>query len=160
MNFKELVLKGIEMMNLENRIKQHEGLSLKPYRDSLGNWTIGYGHKMDTVSQHIQRHGLSEEEANHLFDLDFKIAERGLLLLSDRVRRNCNEIRRGILIEMIFQMGIYGVMKFKKMLVALEVPDFEVAADEMLDSRWYRQTPKRCLKLSEIMRHGNETSYA
>jgi len=139
---------------LRERIKRHEGLRLYPYKDSTGNWTIGYGHKMDTVSQHIHQHGLSEEEVNHLFDLDFKIAERVLSLLPDRVRRNCNEIRRGVLIEMIFQMGIYGVMKFKKMLAALEVPDFEVAADEMLLSRWYQQTPSRCRELSDIMRAG------
>jgi len=145
---------GKEMDALRERIKRHEGLRLYPYKDSTGNWTIGYGHKMDTVSQHIHQHGLSEEEVNHLFDLDFKIAERVLSLLPDRVRRNCNEIRRGVLIEMIFQMGIYGVMKFKKMLAALEVPDFEVAADEMLLSRWYQQTPSRCRELSDIMRAG------
>jgi GH24 family phage-related lysozyme (muramidase) len=33
-------------MALREQLKREEGLRLKPYKDTLGHWTIGYGHKM------------------------------------------------------------------------------------------------------------------
>ena len=53
---------------------------------------------------------------------------------------------------MIFQLGIGNVMKFKKMIAALQEKDFETASLEMLDSRWASQTPSRAEKLSLIVK--------
>jgi lysozyme len=53
---------------------------------------------------------------------------------------------------MVYQLGTTGVMKFSKMLLALEEKNYFEAHVQMLDSRWYKQTPKRCGKLSEIMK--------
>ena len=55
-------------------------------------------------------------------------------------------------VEMVYQLGTTGVMKFSKMLLALEEKNYFEAHVQMLDSRWYKQTPKRCGKLSEIMK--------
>jgi lysozyme len=57
-----------------------------------------------------------------------------------------------ILLEMAYQMGCRGVGKFDNMWNALEVGDYRVAADEMLDSRWARQTPARANRLADRMR--------
>ena len=53
---------------------------------------------------------------------------------------------------MVFQLGIGGVSKFKNMWKALEKEDYYTASQEMLDSRWARQTPKRAEDLSNIMK--------
>jgi len=139
------------MGSLTDRIKHHEGLLLFPYEDTTGHWTIGYGHKMNTVSSSILKHGITVTEAKHLFDVDMEIAKRGALHLGIA----CDETRFGVLVEMVFQLGLAGVMKFKKMLAALKIGDYEKAADEMLDSKWNSQTPERCWQLSMLMRDGD-----
>ena len=55
---------------------------------------------------------------------------------------------------MVYQMGEKGVSKFKKMFKALrqEPKDYEEAADQMMDSRWAKQTYSRARSLSESMR--------
>ena len=57
-----------------------------------------------------------------------------------------------VLIEMVFQLGIGGVSKFKNMWKALGKGDYQTASEEMLDSRWAKQTPSRAEGLSEIMK--------
>ena len=60
---------------------------------------------------------------------------------------------QGVLIEMCFQLGQAGVGKFKKMFKALAECEFSEAAKQMKDSRWYDQTPARCLELSDIIKN-------
>ena len=86
-----------------------------------------------------------------LFEKDF---EKAL----DGARRLVNEQEThpeafGILVEMCFQLGEFGVSKFKKMLAALEKKDYEDAGWEMKDSKWNQQTPNRCEELSYRMRN-------
>ena len=57
-----------------------------------------------------------------------------------------------VLIEMVFQLGIGGVGKFKKMWAALKNKDYGEASFQMMDSRWAKQTPSRAKELSSIMR--------
>jgi hypothetical protein len=56
---------------------------------------------------------------------------------------------------MTYQMGTSGMLKFKKMIANMKEKNWKGAADEMKDSLWYRQTPGRCERLSQIVReHG------
>ncbi len=137
-----------------NRIKRHEGCRLRPYRDSLGFWTVGWGHKMESIGPSILADGITQDEADHLLDVDIEIARNALSRLPAMVLNNCNEVRRGVLIEMCFQLGYSGVLKFKRMLRAIQHNDFERASREMIFSLWHEQTPARCQELSEIMRRG------
>ena len=59
---------------------------------------------------------------------------------------------QGVLVEMSYQMGLSGVSKFKKALHAMQMLQWNVAADELLDSRWAKQTPNRAQELSDIIR--------
>jgi len=143
------------MEPLKDRIKHMEGFRLFPYKDSLGYWTVGFGHKMNNIGLSILSKGITNEEAEHLLDVDLEISKRGMLRLPNAVLCNCNELRKEVLICMVFQLGLAGVIKFKKMLAALEIGDYEKAADEMLDSKWNSQTPERCWQLSMLMRDGD-----
>ena len=58
-----------------------------------------------------------------------------------------------VIVEMCYQMGVSGVSKFKKALGALEWGNYQLAADELLDSKWARQTPNRAKRLSDIIRN-------
>ena len=63
-----------------------------------------------------------------------------------------DEIAQEILVEMVFQLGIGGVGKFKKMWSALDNEDYGEASFQMMDSLWAKQTPNRAEKLSQKMR--------
>jgi len=62
---------------------------------------------------------------------------------------------KSIICEMIFQLGGNGVSKFKNMWKALKEnpPSYSVAASEMLDSRWAKQTPARATEMAEHMKN-------
>ena len=128
-------------------IKKHEGLRLYPYQDSLGFWTIGYG-------RCIEKNGITPQEAEIMLRRDVGEAIARYEDLPDEVRQNCNGERQAILVEMIFQLGYLGVLKFRRMLGAIAAGDYERASKEMLMSRWASKTPSRCREKSEVMKKG------
>jgi lysozyme len=71
--------------------------------------------------------------------------------MSENGCMDIDEIAEEIIIEMIFQLGKTGVSKFKNMWKALSGLEYSVAASEMLDSRWAKQTPNRAQAMSAEM---------
>jgi lysozyme len=55
---------------------------------------------------------------------------------------------------MVFQMGVAGVSKFKRFLAAALAEDWQRAHDEMLDSKWAKQTPSRAKELARVFIEG------
>ena len=135
------------MESLEERIKRHEGVRLFPYKCTAGKLTVGYGRNLDDK-------GITPQEADYLLTNDLAKCEREYFDLPRAVRGRCNEVRTGVLVEMIFQLGFGGVTRFQRMFQAIQNDDFAQAAEEMLDSRWAQQTPKRCREMAELMRTG------
>jgi len=132
---------------LVSQLQKHEGLRLKPYKDSVGKLTIGYGRNLDDK-------GISNLEANLMLANDIHeciIQVQEHILFFGKL----NDIRQNVLINMCFNLGIYGLLGFKKFLSALEREDFEDASIEMLDSRWALQVGIRATELSEQIRTGN-----
>ena len=128
---------------LIERIGVNEGFRSKPYQCSEGVWTIGHGLTW-----------LTEEESLHI--LSGRISQLHLKLLDDLdwYKDMPPEIQ-GILIEMVYQIGYSGVMKFKKMIANMIDKDWKGAATEMLDSLWAKQTSNRANRLADIVReHG------
>ena len=120
------------------------------YLDSKGNWTCGYGHLLflgDTVPQAAIDGFFEDDYAQARADLKtlyrlFSLPPMGLT-------------REYVLLNMLFQMGLTKVMRFKRMLVALMDKNWDRAADEMLDSKWHnRDTKERAERLVKIMRTG------
>ena len=143
-------------MNLQiikDRIKKHEGYRDIIYTDSLGYKTIGYGHLVieDGFIPGVQ---YSKKELEEVFEKDFAIAVQGANKLVGDF--DIDDDAFGVVVEMCFQLGFPRVLKFIKFLDALKNKDYERAADEMLDSAWYRQTPGRCQDLSNIIRKCQE----
>jgi len=136
-------------MKLTAMIKRHEGFRSMPYKDSLGIETIGYGFNLDVW----MTQGMSKDEADAIINVKISAAEKEA---SEHIEgwNNLKEPRRAALIDMVYNIGITKVLKFKKMLRAISKRDFKMAADEMLDSVWARQVGKRAEELSSMMRTG------
>ena len=121
------------------------------YKDTLGKKTIGYGH-LCVEDRWVDGWTYSDVELNKVFDQDFKKAKDG----ASKLYEGCevSDTAKGLIIEMVFQLGPTGVSKFKNMWAALKEspPNYKQASSEMLDSRWAKQTPSRAKELSNIMK--------
>jgi len=142
-NNHDLMTKGVA------QIKRHEGLVLNAYKDSLGYLTIGYGRLIDKA----KHGGISEGEAEYLLQNDVS-AVLSVLHRNIPFFDSLSIPRQAVLMNMAFQMGITGLMKFKKTLGLVEMGDYDGAADGMLKSLWAKQTPNRATEMAEQMRSG------
>ncbi|MAH80903.1 MAG: hypothetical protein CMP39_04410 [Rickettsiales bacterium] len=132
---------------LLDHLKRHEGYSSKAYQDHLGHWTIGYGRRIDGDK------GLTVDESTVLLKNDVADAKTQLEAHVN-LPANIDEVRHAILVAMVFQLGIGTFLKFKKMVSAIEISDWEKAGTEALDSRWAKQTPRRAEEVAKILKEG------
>ena len=127
-------------MNLLERVLGHEGFERRPYQDHLGNWTFGHGLTFITKeeSEYIVDKRLAEFTEQHMSKREW-IVDRPPVVLE-------------VVTEMAYQMGFAGTNAFINMWFALYDKNYSRAADEMLDSRWAKQTPERANELANLMR--------
>jgi len=127
-------------------IKLHEGLKLKPYECPSGYITIGYG-------RNIQQNGITLAEAEMLLDNDIerviKELEKWLSVFNE-----LSENRKAALIDMSYNLGFNKLFQFRNFLAALQKKDFDLAAKEMLDSKWAAQVGNRATVLANMMKEG------
>jgi lysozyme len=134
---------------LVRQLKGDEGVIPHAYQDHLGFWTIGVGRLIDKR----KGGGLRPDEITYLLnnDVDDRINE-----LTRRLPwfQDLDDARKGVLLNMSFQMGVDGLLGFKNTLRMVEQGDYSGAAAGMLNSKWATQTPKRAARLSKQMATG------
>lgn len=133
--------------SLLDRIQKHEGFSRHAYLCPTGHLTIGYGTRIDDGSNGIDPEVANLQLLRDLNKIDEQLTDLDWYMTLDQSRRE-------VMIEMAYQMGFIGLMGFKKMIAALKVGDWDQAAEEMINSRWYSQTPKRAVRLAGIVLRG------
>ena len=142
-------------MNLERlmeSVKQHEGYRNKVYLDTLGKRTVGVGH-LCTEDWWEDDKEYEEEFLMKILEEDLQEAIEGASTLM--LQHDCSDIdekAHEIIIEMVFQLGMTGVSKFKNMWKALSEQNYTGASYEMLDSKWAKQTPNRAKSMAELMK--------
>lgn len=136
---------------IKERIKKHEGFIPKVYKDILGKATIGYGHLVTEKDDFKENVEYSKDFLEEVFNQDFNKAVEGAEELISQLNLVLATVK-GVIIEMVFQLGKTGVSKFKKFFEALNKQDYNEAANQMIDSNWHKQTPKRCEELANIIR--------
>ena len=124
-------------MSLIEDIKQEEGFKGTVYKCTEGFDTIGYGTRLP----------LSKEESELILEYRLKIIKSQLTgyLYNLDIKQEAWDI----LFNMAYQLGVRGVLNFKKMIKALEKQDYKTAAKEGLDSLWHKQTPNRAKRLMD-----------
>jgi lysozyme len=120
------------------------------YKDSEGWYTIGIGRLVDK-----RKPGAGLRPIEMEFMLNNDIDER----IDDLTRRlpwfqDLDSIRQAALLNMSFQMGVDGLMKFKRSLALVKDRKYVEAADAMLESLWAQQTPSRAKRVTDQIRTG------
>lgn len=136
---------------LKKDLLNDEGIVLHSYKDSEGFDTIGIGRLIDRR----KGGGITKDEAYYLLENDItrvkkQVAENIPLyfdLCDTRQRALCN---------MCFQLGIKGLLGFKKMLLAMARSDWQEAYNEALDSLWAAQTPVRAVRVATMILKGED----
>jgi lysozyme len=134
------------MTHLEAMLIRHEGMKLRPYICTAGKLTIGVGRNLDDM-------GISESEALTLLWNDIERCSQEL----DAALpwwNHLDAVRRDVLVDMCFNLGIARLLKFVKFLGALKVGDFSTAALHMVDSKWAKQVGRRAGELAAMIETG------
>lgn len=140
---------------LTRQLRGDEGVKATVYKDHLGYDTIGVGRLVDSRKTGA---GLRSHEIDFLLQND--INDR----IDQLMRRlpwfqDLDDARKGVLLNMSFQMGVDGLLGFKNTLAMVERGDYAAASQGMLQSLWARQTPERAKRMADQMKTG-EWKYA
>ena len=127
---------------LLRQIELNEGFRKNPYKDTEGITTIGIGRNLDHV-------GISHDEAMYLLknDVDKSIKE----ITKYSWFNELSDVRQRVVIDMVFNLGIHGFLKFDKTIMHIKNKRYRLAASEMLNSKWAWQTGARARRLAMMM---------
>ena len=134
---------------LKQRIKKNEGFRNKPYFDQIGKLTIGYGHLIKKSENFSIKKKYSKKYLEHVFENDFKKTTTDYKKYYKKFKMLNSS--KEVLIEMIFQLGIKKVIKFKRFNKYLKQKLLYLSALEMINSLWYKQTPSRVDGLIKVL---------
>jgi lysozyme len=95
------------MSRLREMLIRHEGLRLKPYRDTGNKLTIGIGRNLEEV-------GITREEALLLLDNDIARVGREVERAFPWFSR-LNPARKDVVLNMVFNLGLSRFRRFRKM---------------------------------------------
>jgi lysozyme len=141
------LIRGTMLETLEQMIERHEGYRATPYIDSLGVQTIGIGHNLHKP---LTRAAIVQILHDDLDDATNE-CRHAFPWWSD-----LSEPRQRAIVNMCFNLGLPKLQKFVKFLKAMELGDYETAANEMLNSLWAKQVKGRAIELAAIIRGSAE----
>lgn len=121
---------------LVSAIKSAEGCRLVAYRDSVGLWTIGYGHLLDQ-SKDWTGYTITQAQAEALLEADMRTASLGVSSLPEA--RGIDPVRFEALLELVFNLGSKRWSLFTHCRAAIADRDWQRAHDELLNSKWAGQ---------------------
>jgi lysozyme len=145
---------GPDDKEIMEMIKKHEGVRTKPYKDSLGLWTVGVGHLIGdgkTLPPEWNRE-LSMAEVDKLFYEDYMSHKKAAMKMPGFNLVNAKA--QGALIDLTFNMGNTWFEGWKKFKAAMAMGDVSTAAAELEDSKWYKQVKGRAATIVSLIKQG------
>lgn len=152
-------------MTFREQIQRDEGFRAQAYPDFTGDanrkkiaalWqeflnaggtvAVGYG-------RNLTMNPLSQEEASYLLDHDLAQIERNVIQALPWAA-HLDAPRQAVLFNMAYNLGLAGLLGFRKMLAAVERQDWNIAKLEILDSRLPEQIGERAARLAKQMYTG------
>ena len=135
------------MPTIKDQLLLHEGLKLYPYLDTVGTWTIGVG-------RNLSDKGITLQTAFQMLDED--ISECILDLETFPFWSGLDPIRQKVMIDMRFNLGPKGFRGFTNTLKSVAAGNYVDASKRMLQSKWAKQVKGRAIRLSNMMRTGED----
>lgn len=135
----------MELKAFETHLIWAEGERLDLYKDSVGILTIGVGHN-------IQDRGISKAVSRVMLKEDIQDVVKDCRTL--RYWNDLDSVRQLVVADMVFNLGLSRFLKFFRMNAALAIGDYNLAAAEGMDSKWYRQVGRRSKKLMTALVSG------
>lgn len=130
---------------LKVMLRAHEGVRTRPYHDTVGRITVGVGRNLDDKP-------LKPDEIEYLLDGDVQDVLAECRTFSWFVK--LNEVRQLVIADMLFNLGFARFKAFSMTIAALERGDYDLAATNMLQSKWAVQVGQRARDLAQMMRAG------
>jgi lysozyme len=138
------------MSQLVETLKRHEGVKAFAYQCTADKTTIGVGRCVDEDGGI----GLSDDEIEYLLLNDIERCDAELGNAYDWYR-SLTKPRRDAMINLCFNLGLTRLRGFVKALEAMSRGQYDVAADEFMDSRWATQVGGRAVEVTELIRTGD-----
>lgn len=132
------------LTELMQQLKGDEGYNPKPYKDTRGILTGGYGTNLEEIDQEDWEYLLRSR------------ATRGIQQLLEALPwvSWLDDVRQGVLANMAYNLGVSGLLEFRQMLAAMQANNWNEAAAQMESSEWAKQVPARAQRLILQMRTG------
>lgn len=146
----ELATKVIKSDEESNQFKA------KPYFCSEGYATYGWGFRIGEKYAPLPGITITLDEANKRLDGMIKKYHKQLSehINTRHIYPKLNPVRQAVLLSMCHQVGLDGLIKFRKMWIAIEAQDWKEAAAQILDSKAHKQAPARYVRNAQMMRLG------
>ena len=142
----------------------NEGNKPKVYKDSKGNRTIGVGFNLEDAANRkfLKEQGininelfagreLTDRETKTLYNYSLTQAFKDAQSYDPNFAKRPEAVKM-TLVDMAFNLGLTRLNKFVDMKAGLKNNDYNVAADEMVDSKWYKQVKDRGPRMVNVMR--------
>ena len=137
---------------LIEELKRDEGVRYSPYLDSEGIKTVGVGHNLEAHPLELS-YPLTNEQVDSILSADLVSVFHDL---DGNLGwwRTLSYPRQRVMANLCFNLGIPRLLKFRRMLLAVERGHYDQAAREMLQSKWATQVFGRAVRLAEMMAKG------
>lgn len=139
---------------LESRVCLDEGWRPDPYLDTVDVATIGYG-TTSILGEPVTLNTppLTEPIARQLLRSDLFLAcldAQTLFVKLDEM----DAVRQEVLVNLSYNLGKTRLSKFTKLLAAAEILDYAEMAEQLRDSKWFKQVGQRGIRLFYAMQKG------
>ena len=144
----------MDLKQLRLELEEDEGIKFEVYKDHLGYPTFGIGHLITEDDEEYGKpvgYSIEKSRVVSVFENDMQGVIKDCTKLYEDFDELPEEAQR-IIANMMFNMGLTRLSKFKGMKRGVDARDWDAAADEMVDSRWYKQVTNRANRLVERMR--------
>jgi lysozyme len=156
-------------MNMDaiiSELELDEGVRLSPYRCTAGFLTIGVGRNLDTnkltaeelafVGHNCRTKPITKEQSDYLLKNDIEKVCADLMKFLPWWAY-LGDVRKRVLVNMAFNLGTEGLLKFENTLALIRSGSYAQAAAEMVKSKWAKQVGKRADRLANMMKTGEVT---
>lgn len=142
-------------IKLSNQLKIDEGVRLNVYRDSKKFLTVGVGHLVLPKDNLKFGDRITIEQCNNFLTTDIDIAIDSCIKVFVDFNTFQDSLQQ-IIANMMFNLGIDKFKGFVELIKAIKNKDYNKAADEMVNSKWYKEVKIRAKRLEREMRNLNQ----